>query len=273
MTAAVVAWGGGSSPLTRGAHVIIPSAFYLERLIPAHAGSTLRLGCRRRCRRAHPRSRGEHSPVRSPVRVTLGSSPLTRGARQLRLGDAVGAGLIPAHAGSTQVSRRYTTTRGAHPRSRGEHHVIDHISQTGKGSSPLTRGAPEPSDQLPYPRGLIPAHAGSTSRLGTGLIISPAHPRSRGEHNPNNSLTRADTGSSPLTRGAHHRCDHRADERGLIPAHAGSTFACGGRFDGCGAHPRSRGEHWCLGIGPALIVGSSPLTRGAPTRSPGWAVY
>ena len=71
----------GSSPLTRGALPTIEHAPARHGLIPAHAGSTLpRLRTVLRGW-AHPRSRGEHCARGHCRNVPLGSSPLTRGAR------------------------------------------------------------------------------------------------------------------------------------------------------------------------------------------------
>ena len=71
------------------------------RLIPAHAGSTRVRTTSSTGRRAHPRSRGEHSMIRLPAQSGYGSSPLTRGARRLVFGEDSPDRLIPAHAGST----------------------------------------------------------------------------------------------------------------------------------------------------------------------------
>ena len=91
------------------------------RLIPAHAGSTV-LGSRPPgLGWAHPRSRGEHMLKKIRQGPVVGSSPLTRGARFDGVGDGVGAGLIPAHAGSTSALPLRSPERSAHPRSRGEH--------------------------------------------------------------------------------------------------------------------------------------------------------
>ena len=70
----------GSSPLTRGAPDVFTGDGAAERLIPAHAGSTIPAKHRRRRGRAHPRSRGEHSDIAVPGGAGVGSSPLTRGA-------------------------------------------------------------------------------------------------------------------------------------------------------------------------------------------------
>ena len=111
-------------------------------LIPAHAGSTRCgvLGLLRR--RAHPRSRGEHSITRHTSTFSAGSSPLTRGAPIANLSDYFVFGLIPAHAGSTILPAGEKFARWAHPRSRGEHLILGREFRLRGGSSPLTRGAP-----------------------------------------------------------------------------------------------------------------------------------
>ena len=69
----------GSSPLTRGK----PGGPLLggnrAGLIPAHAGKTVHHRDCRRCRQAHPRSRGENAQAQKRVIIKHGSSPLTRG--------------------------------------------------------------------------------------------------------------------------------------------------------------------------------------------------
>ena len=135
------------------------------------------------------------------------------------------------HGGSSPHTRGAPTTTGLpsavardHPRIRGEHHP--HLRKA--------RGA----------RGIIPAYAGSTTASGASTMPS--------------------SGSSPHTRGAHHRSilrgerlwDHprirgehvlgwgvRVAQPGIIPAYAGSTQG-------------ARARHIRAG-------GSSPHTRGA----------
>ncbi len=115
------------------------------RLIPAHAGSTTAQGDYMLLVAAHPRSRGEHSKIGDFPGAEKGSSPLTRGALYpITFADS-GGGLIPAHAGSTQVFRMCCVTSRAHPRSRGEHALVVLRVEALVGSSPLTRGAPSVS--------------------------------------------------------------------------------------------------------------------------------
>ena len=356
---------GGSSPLTRGALLPARRPRHESRLIPTHAGSTTGNESRGANFRAHPHSRGEHSweigskPMdigSSPLtrgapnasgktRISRGSSPLTRGARRVEIIEGNLTRLIPTHAGSTPVAGGGSYSGSAHPHSRGEHVWNTFSSTVSIGSSPLTRGALSDSRDLVTMPGLIPTHAGSTSRpsmlsvamrgsspLTRGArpamrvrrappwlipthagstaailrwFVGPrAHPHSRGEHqtetatltceNGSSPLTRgaphphhrnhrrrlahphsrgehmrspssvgAGSGSSPLTRGAPSRVTRSSSSRRLIPTHAGSTFSASLGVRGMGAHPHSRGEHAAEETQTEPVSGSSPLTRGA----------
>ena len=213
----------GSSPLTRGAREVFDRATQDFGLIPAHAGSTHARETLSPRTRAHPRSRGEHRTTGTNSSARMGSSPLTRGARQSSLSPLLHVGLIPAHAGSTYRCPATSRTRPAHPRSRGEHRFLTALRESKSGSSPLTRGAPNPNSLQPLPLGLIPAHAGSTVWRRGRECWRRAHPRSRGEHHFRRSFCRISLGSSPLTRGALHVEKVVIARLGLIPAHAGST--------------------------------------------------
>ena len=73
-------------------------------IIPAYAGST---GFRRRPPPEapdHPRIRGEHCIADKQLARPFGSSPHTRGAPHSALSPLLDDGIIPAYAGSTQVT-------------------------------------------------------------------------------------------------------------------------------------------------------------------------
>ena len=201
-------------------------------------------------------------PASSRARSQAGSSPLTRGKL---VACGVGRrppGLIPAHAGKTQLGNMLVLTFRAHPRSRGENGyrplssgkywahprsrgengppVPEHAQ--GRGSSPLTRGKPRLVRLTVGGARLIPAHAGKTHRRQSRPFSARAHPRSRGE---NFSSARVTT-----LRG------------GLIPAHAGKTERGQVRGRQAQAHPRSRGENSSTSGEEPTATGSSPLTRG-----------
>ena len=153
---------GGSSPLTRGKHVIRTWYRGAMRLIPAHAGKTYCQDCPAHSWPAHPRSRGENRSVLSSPIGRMGSSPLTRGKRNSCQFLSLKVGLIPAHAGKPPRPQDRRRWSAAHPRSRGENHRVEPRLPSAHGSSPLTRGKPERRLHRAERRRLIPAHAGKT---------------------------------------------------------------------------------------------------------------
>ena len=260
----VVAGVVGSSPLTRGRRTQQPDLVVHAGLIPAHAGSTMTWISPARPPRAHPRSRGVDLWADDGGTTRAGSSPLTRGRRAVGLHDGAGPGLIPAHAGSTRLSRPTTCLRTAHPRSRGVDIKVLSNKSAFEGSSPLTRGRRLLRGRSGQGCGLIPAHAGSTSPLPRGQFFSWAHPRSRGVDWYSVDGLRKARGSSPLTRGRLSTARIMSMVGRLIPAHAGSTCHCLGDGPSSGAHPRSRGVDLAAISQQRKNRGSSPLTRGRP---------
>ena len=154
----------GSSPLTRGKHERERRGLLRFGLIPAHAGKTRPRRVARWQARAHPHSRGENwwRPVARGLRA--GSSPLTRGILLAWRISLFPYGLIPTHAGKTAAHDPRASHRTAHPRSRGENGEPPCQPRDGSGSSPLTQGKPVRGGRAQETRGLIPAHAGKTSR-------------------------------------------------------------------------------------------------------------
>ena len=171
-----------------------------------------------------------------------GSSPLTRGKR-LDGGKSALRGL-------------------AHPRSRGENYRNPALIWLSRGSSPLTRGKPGWPRATGQRSGLIPAHAGKTTRAATETVRRRAHPRSRGENILRQSACAGQGGSSPLTRGKLGAVADCLSARGLIPAHAGKTRGSWLAGTATWAHPRSRGENPPRRHRSRPLRGSSPLTRG-----------
>ncbi|SDQ52413.1 hypothetical protein SAMN05428996_2039 [Quadrisphaera sp. DSM 44207] len=172
----------GSSPRTRGALDPRRRGREDHGLIPAYAGSTVPRPGPRCGAGAHPRVRGEHLAYLTWVGELEGSSPRTRGARAaLQRGD-VGAGLIPAYAGSTQGQGREQDAVQAHPRVRGEHIDREKVYEPFQGSSPRTRGARRMGGGQERGDGLILAYAGSTPHGRWTRARGRAHPRVRGEH-------------------------------------------------------------------------------------------
>ena len=113
---------------------------------------------------------------------------------------------------------------------------------------------------------LIPAHAGNTCKARATALRTTAHPRSRGEHDPERHAGGPTHGSSPLTRGTRGKRVLVLGEERLIPAHAGNTRREPQAAPAPPAHPRSRGEHGAPSLSVRWTPGSSPLTRGTQAR-------
>ena len=173
---------GGSSPHTRGARVKSEGSDMGHRIIPAYAGSTSSYPTCELPRTDHPRIRGEHFRDATP--------------------EDVNARIIPAYAGSTGFSPSMSGAAEDHPRIRGEHSEPSRRGGPMSGSSPHTRGAPHSALSPLLDDRIIPAYAGSTSRLRVSPPLIKDHPRIRGEHGDRVLLRRLDEGSSPHTRGA-----------------------------------------------------------------------
>ena len=179
----------------------------------------------RRRWRDHPRIRGEHCPGRSSRHSMAGSSPHTRGARDGRDAELEDHRIIPAYAGSTAQRIAVDGAPADHPRIRGEHTYANMEQESILGSSPHTRGAHHHHKEGKVNGRIIPAYAGSTGCSATTPPSPADHPRIRGEHDAAWVQRPCVEGSSPHTRGAHHRVHKDGHRLGIIPAYAGSTAA------------------------------------------------
>ena len=254
----------GSSPLARGTQIDPGVAIQPDRFIPARAGNTSRSVVGGENHPVHPRSRGEHFPIRSGRGKSPGSSPLARGTRSDGRCSRRASRFIPARAGNTTRTGSGSPTGTVHPRSRGEHRLAPRWPSNTAGSSPLARGTRDRGLILRGVYRFIPARAGNTSRSPCEAPSPTVHPRSRGEHEASAQATPRVTGSSPLARGTQIDPGVAIQPDRFIPARAGNTLGRQGRVSGGSVHPRSRGEHLRLPYLRLSGVGSSPLARGTP---------
>ena len=257
----------GSSPHVRGAHSTRPSAHCRTGIIPACAGSTLKVSGRLRFAWDYPRMCGEHIVANRNCGSVQGSSPHVRGARAGRARPAGPSGIIPACAGSTPRRRTGTGKEWDHPRMCGEHYGDSDFVNELEGSSPHVRGARAGRARPAGPSGIIPACAGSTPRRRTGTGKEWDHPRMCGEHYGDSDFVNELEGSSPHVRGARFIKSATQDAVGIIPACAGSTVPAGRISPSCRDHPRMCGEHQTDFTCSVRRRGSSPHVRGAPRRS------
>ena len=197
----------------------------------------------------------------------FGSSPHTRGARLTRYLPKEADRIIPAYAGSTGPSASTRSSIGDHPRIRGEHAAWMPSIIIASGSSPHTRGARLWCRRRSRENWIIPAYAGSTGMTRRIFAATWDHPRIRGEHVQGVVELPPIGGSSPHTRGALAAAAAGAGAAGIIPAYAGSTAARRCSWPCSRDHPRIRGEHLNRIKQEMPGEGSSPHTRGAPSRA------
>ena len=171
----------GSSPRVRGAAHFISRQNKTRGIIPARAGSSVPIHFHAPYLRDHPRACGEQvlGIIHDPI--NLGSSPRVRGAdEQLDLLLQAG-GIIPARAGSSRATMRWTPRTRDHPRACGEQFGLNSIKPLCMGSSPRVRGAGRRGSPWKTRRGIIPARAGSRRPARRRTASARDHPRACGE--------------------------------------------------------------------------------------------
>ena len=151
----------GSSPLARGTWLRWYAPNERARLIPARAGNITMLMMTSCTTAAHPRSRGEHYQAHELPLHYEGSSPLARGTYISASQRRETSRLIPARAGNMLNISLSQRLSAAHPRSRGEHQLIQALHNLSVGSSPLARGTCIEQLNRVVSSRLIPARAGN----------------------------------------------------------------------------------------------------------------
>ena len=173
------------------------------------------------------------------------------------------AGIIPAGAGLTGISKLPMWQIRDHPRGCRAHTYDANTSARVWGSSPRVRGSQGCVDVMEGFTGIIPAGAGLTS-VRSNFQKSPwDHPRGCGAHPPSGCTIRAILGSSPRVRGSHLRGIARVPCRGIIPAGAGLTCNRHLRWPARRDHPRGCGAHLLMPTRSEMLMGSSPRVRGS----------
>ena len=173
----------------------------------------------------------------------VGSSPRMRGAPYRLAGDVPELGIIPADAGSTVACPIEQIPHADHPRGCGEHGPQGPAGLGLTGSSPRMRGAHSIALGLLDWYGIIPADAGSTSRMHMLPMVRQDHPRGCGEHQLPAWLLCWLSGSSPRMRGARRVTVATIPMVRIIPADAGSTGTGSTAMCSGQDHPRGCGEH------------------------------
>ena len=247
----------------RGSPLTPLQTLALYGIIPAHAGLTAAYFLDLLTIRDHPRACGAHSKEIEEEWKFTGSSPRMRGSPSIVIAHTIFIGIIPAHAGLTCVIFKYVILFWDHPRACGAHIFFVTLVSFLTGSSPRMRGSRYFCHFLMLEDGIIPAHAGLTSRSQVNGCVTWDHPRACGAHSSQSIGPSFPLGSSPRMRGS--LPDDVVHDRicGIIPAHAGLTERILSQIGGLRDHPRACGAHEGLGRKVEGEVGSSPRMRGS----------
>ncbi len=256
----------GPSPHTRGSPSKNRRYTRASGSIPAYAGQPAARRRRSARRRVHPRIRGAAILLQRHHFGAQGPSPHTRGSQPVQVRVDPQAGSIPAYAG--QPFRTSPAARGTrvHPRIRGAAWTNIDGPKFFQGPSPHTRGSPSRSSSRASSLGSIPAYAGQPLRRRARVQGCRVHPRIRGAAYASNSLSRANTGPSPHTRGSRGKHRGRQLYRGSIPAYAGQPRSSSRARTSARVHPRIRGAASVIAAPACFAPGPSPHTRGSPLQ-------
>ena len=139
-------------------------------LTPARAGTTQAMRAAASRSRAHPRTGGDHSELQTDEAGRAGSPPHGRGPQGPGPSEQGGVGLTPARAGTTRLETSWCAPIWAHPRTGGDHTVVNATISRREGSPPHGRGPLGDAGADDPHRGLTPARAGTTAAPATVRI-------------------------------------------------------------------------------------------------------
>ena len=155
-------WVFGSSPRMRGKLDLLVQHLIGARIIPAHAGQTVRLRHAGTPTTDHPRACGANPLTHRMIIGSFGSSPRMRGKQDRPDSPLQNYRIIPAHAGQTLMFLSSRVILPDHPRACGANFFSRAHTCGGVGSSPRMRGKLQHARPLLRRHRIIPAHAGQT---------------------------------------------------------------------------------------------------------------
>ena len=191
----------------------------------------------------HPREYGENTSVRSPSKLTRGSSPRIRGEFTTSFAVRIVTGIIPANTGRISKESFCLIRVWDHPREYGENPRNSPLPRLSLGSSPRIRGECVEADGEAAGFGIIPANTGRISSCSFSIVAHWDHPREYGENIKLGFGELVSAGSSPRIRGESYGGQLVSEWVGIIPANTGRILVRNPR--GCCSrdHPREYGEN------------------------------
>src|SRR5680860_1245381 len=217
------------------------------------------------CRR--PRTRGGAPSREQLQRLSMVSSPHTRGCSSPRPGRSRSWLVVPAHAGVLPRATSLDPTLPGRPRTRGGAPTRSRSNHSGCRSSPHTRGCSPSGHVRCVDLVVVPAHAGMLPAPTTASLALIGRPRTRGGAPLRSTTTTAPRWSSPHTRGCSPLIETIAARSEVVPAHAGVLPPRTRPHAPHDGRPRTRGGAPPVVTLDARVALSSPHTRGCSSLS------
>ena len=192
---------GGAPPRVRGRPSCGACGLVLGGSTPACAGTTLDRAAMVSISGEHPRVCGDDHRGAVVVVDLRGAPPRVRGRPMSAKLAVVGAGSIPACAGTTTRSTQRTWPDGEHPRVCGDDLQPEWLERLRVGAPPRVRGRPGKVGSSEVALGSTPACAGTTSHDRDRPGLGEEHPRVCGDDTIDNRCSCSLDGAPPRVRG------------------------------------------------------------------------
>ena len=238
----------GSIPALTGKPAAELATVQAFRVYPALTGKPGRVKIYCRVGEVYPRAYGE-TGIRAPRRWPgAGLSPRLRGNLELRPGQGLRPGSIPALTGKPRIRKRCAPSGRVYPRAYGETPQAQPVQSEFVGLSPRLRGNRRWRNEHGVWVGSIPALTGETRESCTTACLTG--------------------GLSPRLRGNRNGTSKRTEVLRSIPALTGKPPRFSGDLPLSGVYPRAYGETHLADRSYAADGGLSPRLRGNLDRSP-----
>ena len=212
----------GLSPRVRGHLVPCAAKSSLARTIPAGAGTPVRTRRSLPLDRDYPRGCGDTRIPISASAIWRRLSPRVRGHPIFARNGNDAVRTIPAGAGTPRIRLPFVKAFRDYPRGCGDTFRCPSASAVASGLSPRVRGHLEELERAIVRARTIPAGAGTPRREPGRLPPAEDYPRGCGDTSERGGSRSNGEGLSPRVRGHQHIQEGRAEEKGTIPAGAGT---------------------------------------------------
>ena len=233
------AWGRRFLPLRRRLR---------HRFTPTCVGTTMPSSSWLAMGSVHPHVRGDDALAHGDEERATGSPPRAWGRPSSAPPDAGRSRFTPTCVGTTATGGGGTAKGPVHPHVRGDDERFDGGGLAGRGSPPRAWGRLRLRRAARGAGRFTPTCVGTTSPIGSSVILSPVHPHVRGDDRYRVHGRPGDVGSPPRAWGRLDALEQSEREVRFTPTCVGTTGTSpGGPVRPAGSPPRAWGRRPGLG--------------------------